>query len=109
MSTESPRQPPTPPVAPRVTSVRELHGDTVTDDYAWMRDPDDEAFHSYLADERAYYDACSRHLDGLATTLAAEATSRIPAGDEYSVSWPRGGFMYRRRMPEHADNWQLLR
>ena len=109
MSTESPRQPPTPPVAPRVTSVRELHGDTVTDDYAWMRDPDDEAFHSYLADERAYYDACSRHLDGLATTLAAEATSRIPAGDEYSVSWPRGGFTYRRRMPEHADNWQLLR
>ena len=64
---------------------------------------------SYLADERAYYDACSRHLDGLATTLAAEAASRIPAGDEYSVSWPRGGFTYRMRMPEHSDNWQLLR
>jgi oligopeptidase B len=109
VSTEAPPQPPTPPVAARVPSVRELHGDVATDDYAWMRDPDDEAFHSYLADERAYYDACSRHLDGLATTLAAEAASRIPAGDEYSVSWPRGGFTYRMRMPEHSDNWQLLR
>jgi oligopeptidase B len=105
----SPRQPPTPPVAPRVSSVRDLHGDTVTDDYAWMRDPGDEAFHEYLAQERAYYDAGSRHLDELAAALAAEAASRIPAGDEYSVSWPRGGFTYRMRMPEHTDNWQLLR
>ncbi len=105
----SPRQPPTPPVAPRVPSVRDLHGDTVTDDYAWMRDPDEERFHEYLVEERAYYDASSRHLDGLATRLAAEAAGRIPAGDEYSVSWPRGGFTYRMRMPEHSDNWQLLR
>ncbi len=109
MTTESHRQPPTPPVARRVPSVRELHGDAVTDDYAWMGDPDDEAFHSYLAEERAHYDAASRHLDGLTTVLAAEAASRIPAGDEYSVSWPRGGFTYRMRMPEHSDNWQLLR
>jgi oligopeptidase B len=105
----SPRQPPTPPVAPRVPSVRDLHGDTVTDDYAWMREPDEAAFHDYLVEERAYYDAGSRHLDGLATRLAAEAAGRIPDGDEYSVSWPRGGFTYRTRMPEHGDNWQLLR
>ena len=105
----SPRQPPTPPVAPRVPSVRELHGDTATDDYAWMRDPDGPAFHDYLVVERAYYDASSRHLDGLVTRLADEAASRIPDGDEYSVSWPRGGFTYRTRMPEHSDNWQLLR
>jgi oligopeptidase B len=103
------RQPPTPPVAPRIPSVRELHGDTVTDDYAWMGDPDEPNFHAYLVEERAYYDAGSRHLDALATVLAAEAASRIPAGDEYSVGWPRGGFTYRRRMPEHSDNWQLLR
>ena len=105
----SPRQPPTPPVAPRVPSVRELHGDTATDDYAWMRDPDGPAFHDYLVVERAYYDASSRHLDGLVTRLADEAASRIPDGDEYSVSWPRGGFTYRTRMPEDGDNWQLLR
>ena len=34
----------------------------VTDDYAWMRDPDDPAFREYLAAERAYYDAESRRL-----------------------------------------------
>ena len=74
-----------------------------------MRDPDEPAFHDYLVVERAYYDASSRHLDGLVTRLADEAASRIPDGDEYSVSWPRGGFTYRTRVPEHGDNWQLLR
>jgi oligopeptidase B len=103
--TTSPRQ----PVAPRVPSVRELHGDTVTDDYAWMRDPDDPMFHEYLVAERAYYDASTRHLDEFASRLAAEAASRLPAGDEYSVSWPRAGFTYRTRIPEHSDNEQLLR
>jgi oligopeptidase B len=104
-----PPDPPEPPVAPRAPSVRELHGETVVDDYGWMRDPDDPAFHRYLADERAYYDAHSRRLDALAIRLAAEATDRIPATDEYSVSWPRRGFQYRTRMPRDSDNRQLLR
>ena len=81
----------------------------VADDYAWMRDPDQPALREYLIAERAYYDAHSRHLDGLATELAAEAAGRIPAGTEYSVGWHLRGFSYRTRMPEHSDNLQLLR
>ncbi len=100
---------PAPPVASRVPSVRERHGESVTDDYAWMRSPDDPALLEYLAAERAYYDARSRHLDGLATILAAEAVGRTPQGSEYSVSWPRGGFTYRTRLPPDSDNLQLLR
>ena len=53
---------PAPPIAPREPSVRELHGELVTDDYAWMRDPDEPALHDYLAAERAYYDANTEHL-----------------------------------------------
>ncbi len=97
------------PVAPSVPSVRELHGETVADDFAWMRDPDERPLHDYLASERAYYDAQSRHLDGLAKRLTAEAAGRIPAGPEDSVSWPVGEFTYRTRMPEGSDNRQFLR
>ncbi len=100
---------PTPPVAPRVPTVRELHGETVTDEYAWMRDPDQPMLGQYLTAERAYYAAHSRHLDGFARALAAEAAGRFPAGAEYSVRWPLRGFTYRTRLPEHSDNVQLLR
>ena len=98
-----------PPVAPRRPFVRELHGDTVSDDYAWMRDPDDPELRQYMAAERRYYDAQTQHLDGLAETLAAEAAGRFPAGDEYSVAWPQGGYAYRTRLPAGRDNEQLLR
>jgi oligopeptidase B len=99
----------TPPVAARVPFVRELHGERVTDDYMWMRDPDEPALREYLLAERAYYDTRGRALEGLTATLAAEATSRTPTADEYSVSWPKGGFSYRTRLPAGRDDLQLLR
>lgn len=99
---------PTPPVAPRVPSVRTLHGETVTDDYAWMHD-DQAALREYLIAERAYSDAHTEHLGGLVSRLTAEAAARLPAGPEDSVSWPLRGYIYRTRIPEHADNPQLLR
>ncbi len=98
-----------PPVAPRVPFVRELHGERVADDYAWMRDLEAPALRDYLVEERVYYDARSQPLEALAATLSAEATARTPAGDEYSVSWPHGGFMYRTRLEAGRDDLQLLR
>jgi oligopeptidase B len=100
---------PTPPVARRAPSVRDLHGETVADDYAWMRDPDDPAFRDYLISERAFYEAQREEFGPLASTLAAEAGARMPGGAEYSVRWPRGGFLYRTRLPPDSDNLQLLR
>src|SRR5436305_1647948 len=64
---------PPPPVAPRRPTTRELHGESVVDDYGWMRDPQEAAFHDYLVAERAYYDAHTRHLSDLADRLADEA------------------------------------
>ncbi|MGH2891425.1 MAG: prolyl oligopeptidase family serine peptidase [Solirubrobacteraceae bacterium] len=98
-----------PPVAERRPHVRELHGRRDGDDYAWMRDGEDRAFHEYLAAERAYYDARMGPLAALARTLAAETASRFPTGPEDSVAWERGGFVYRTRVPEGADQAQLLR
>lgn len=100
---------PRPPMAERRRHVRELHGVRERDDYAWMRDPLDPAFHDHLAAERAYYDARTRPLGALARTLAAETAGRFPGGPEDSVAWERDGLYYRTRVPEGADEAQLLR
>jgi oligopeptidase B len=100
---------PVPPAAPRIRSVRHLHGQTDTDDYAWMRDHGDPALGDYLAAERAYYDARSAHLADLAERLAGEAAGRIPDRADDSVGWPLSGFIYRTRTPEGRENLQFLR
>jgi oligopeptidase B len=98
-----------PPVAPQVPSVRELHGRRDEDDYAWMRDHSAPALQEYLAAERAYYDAGTRHLAGLTEELFAEAVSRTPAGTDDSVSWPLRAFRYFYRTRAGAEGRQLLR
>ena len=98
-----------PPDAPRRPAVRELHGETLADDYAWMRDRADPALLEYLTAERAYYDSQGEHLRGLVGTLADEAARRTPTGDEYSVTWEQNGYAYRTRTPAESDYLQLLR
>ncbi|MEP7025121.1 MAG: hypothetical protein ABJB47_15270, partial [Actinomycetota bacterium] len=104
----APEVPLPPPRAPRSPSQRELHGVTDTDDYAWMRDPQQPAMHGYLAEERAYYDAHSSRLAGLAGELLREATARTAAAAD-SVEWDSRGFVYRTRMPEGREDLQFLR
>ena len=102
-------QTPVPPVAPRIPSVRELHGRTETDNYAWMRAGDQRGLLDYLAAERAYYDAHSQHLADLTGRLLAESAGRTPGQAEDSVGWPLSGFIYRTRTPEGRENLQFLR
>jgi oligopeptidase B len=97
------------PRAQRIPSVRELHGYTDVDDYAWMRDHDSAAFRAYLAAERAHYDAQTTSLAELTDALFREAVARTPAVAEDSVSWTLRGFRYWYRTPAGADNRQLLR
>lgn len=101
--------PPPAPVVPRRPSVRDLHGETVVDDYGWMRDRTDPDLLAYLAAERAYHDARCERLREVTDDLAAEAAARAPAGDEYSVAWRRAGGTYRTRMPAGGEGRQLLR
>src|SRR5215469_12131551 len=98
-----------PPVPPRTPSVRELHGSTETDYYAWMRDREGPALRGYLAAERAYYDAYAELLSELTGRLAAESAGRIPDRSDDSVGWPLSGFIYRIRTPEGRENVQLIR
>jgi len=98
-----------PPRAQRVPSVRELHGHTDVDDYAWMRDHDAPELRAYLAAERAYYDARTAGLAGLTDELYAEAVARTPDAAEDSVGWKLRGYRYWHRTPQAAENRQLFR
>jgi oligopeptidase B len=98
-----------PPLAPRIPSVRTLHGVTDVDNYAWMRDHDTPEFRAYLAAERAHYNAATASLAGLTGELFAEAVARTPAVAEDSVAWTLRGYRYWHRTPEGAENRQLLR
>ena len=102
-------QPHLPPAAPRIASVRELHGRSETDDYAWMRDRERPALRAYLAAERAFYDAHAALLSDLTGRLTAESAGRIPDRADDSVGWPLSGFIYRTRTPQGRENLQFLR
>jgi oligopeptidase B len=98
-----------PPAAPRLQSVRELHGDRDVDDYAWMRDHDSAELLTYLTAERAYYDAETARLAALTDELYAEAVARTPAAADDSVGWTLRGYRYWHRTPAGAENRQLWR
>ncbi len=100
---------PTPPVAPRIPTIRTLHGDSDPDDYAWMRDHGRPELRDYLTAERGYYDAHAALLSALAGRLAAESAGRIPDQAEDSVGWPLSGFIYRTRTPQGRENLQFFR
>ncbi len=83
---------PSPPVAPRRPSRRTLHGITVVDDYAWLKDAKwqevlrnpallDPDIRAYLEAENRYTEDVSRALKALQKTLVAEMRGRIKEDD----------------------------
>jgi oligopeptidase B len=87
-----------PPVAPKQPTTRTLHGDSVPDDFAWMRRVDDPRLHDYLVAENAWTRQQTAHLEGLRATVFDEL-SRVLPEDDVSAPWRQGGFDYlvRRR------------
>src|SRR5262249_28243593 len=96
-----------PPTAPRVPTHRELHGVTLTDEYAWMRDARDPRLLAYLRDERAHYDRETGHLADLRRELFGEVERRLLPTDE-SVSWRHGDHRYATRSVAGSDHEQFL-
>ena len=97
-----------PPTAPREPLIRELHGVSRVDDYAWLRDTESEATQAYLTAERSWYDSATSHLRSLASTLTTEMSSRVPPADR-SVSWRRMKSSYYTRTQEGGEYEQLCR
>ena len=88
-----------PPVARKVPTSRTLHGVTLTDDYAWLRDPDNPEVIAYLEAENAYTAAVTAPLADLREQLYQEMLSHIQQTDE-SVPYRDRGWWHWTRTEE---------
>ena len=82
-----------PPVARRQPTVTEIHGQTLHDDYAWMRDKASPEVLAHLASENAYTASVMAPTQGLQTALYDEMLSHIKETDE-STPYPSFGWFY---------------
>ncbi|MEY4160484.1 MAG: hypothetical protein RLZZ136_1105 [Pseudomonadota bacterium] len=97
----------TPPVAPKQSHHFTHHGVTVTDDYAWLRDPGypevtDKAVLAHLAAENAWFEARMAPQKDLIDTLFTEIRGRIKEADR-SVPQKDGDYLYWIEYEEGAE------
>lgn len=85
-----------PPVAKRVPVTRLAHGETVVDEYAWLRDRDDPDTLAYLTAENAYTSAMTAHTKALQDEIFAEVKDRTLETDRSVPSLRDGWFYYTR-------------
>jgi len=82
---------PKPPVAKRIPQTTVLHGETRTDDYAWLRDKENPEVIAYLEAENAYTEAVMKPAEALQKQLYDEMLARIKEDDS--------------RPPVKRDDW----
>jgi oligopeptidase B len=93
---------PAPPVAAIRHTERTLHGKTLVDDYAWLRDRDNPEVTAYLEAENAYCDQVMEPLKELRKTLYDEMLSHIKETD-VSVPFPEGSYWYYSRTAQGSQ------
>ena len=102
------------PVAPRRPHSFTTHGITLTDDYAWLKDPNwqevlrepailDPDIRRYLKEENDYTESLLGHTDRLQKKLVAEMRGRIKE-DDSSVPSPDGPYAYFRKFREGGQH-----
>ena len=89
----------TPPVARKDHKETTLHGITLTDDYAWLRDKDNPEVTDYLKSENEYAEAVTADLAPLRDNLYNEMLSHIKQTDE-SAPYREGDWWYYVRTEE---------
>ncbi|MDE2619448.1 MAG: S9 family peptidase [Sphingomonadales bacterium] len=101
----------TPPIAAPRAATRPHrfthHGITVSDDYAWLRDPGypevtDPAILAHLEAENAWFEACMAPHQPLVERLFTEMRARIKEADR-SVPQKDGAFLYWIEFEEGAE------
>ena len=88
------------PIAATKPSSKAVHGVTLTDDYAWLRDPKypdvtDPEILNYLKAENAFFEAAMAPHAPLIETLFQEMKGRIKEDDQ-SVPAKDGAYLYWR-------------
>ncbi len=90
---------PLPPIARKDHKETHLHGVTLADDYAWLRDKETPEVTAYLEAENAYAEAVMAPLDGLREKLNQEMLSHMKQTD-VSVPYRDGDWWYYTRTEE---------
>src|ERR1700756_2744069 len=85
-----------PPVAKRVETRREYHGDVFIDPYEWLRDKADPEVIAYLEAENDYVDRTTANLEPLRQKIFDEIKARTKETD-LSVPTRRGNWWYYGR------------
>ncbi len=97
----------TPPIAAKKPASATHHGITVTDDYAWLRDPGypevtDKAVLAHLEAENAWFKARMAPQQGRIDALFKEMRARIKEADK-SVPQKDGDWLYWIEFEEGAE------
>ncbi|MGH7665534.1 MAG: S9 family peptidase [Gemmatimonadaceae bacterium] len=88
-----------PPVATQRAHILAIHGDTLVDNYFWLREKTDPAVRAYLEAENDYADDVLAPLAPLRETLYDEMLARIRQTD-LSVPFRDAGYFYYSRTVE---------
>jgi oligopeptidase B len=88
-----------PPIAKRVDTRREHHGDVFIDPYEWLRDKTNPEVIAYLEAENAYVDRMTAHLEPLQRQIFDEIKARTKETD-LSVPTRQGDWWYYARTYE---------
>lgn len=92
----------TSPRPPKKPTERRHHGDTVVDDYEWLRDKDDPVVLAHLHEENAYTNARTEHLSVLREQIFEEIKGRTRETD-LSVPVREGEWWYYTRTVEGSQ------
>jgi oligopeptidase B len=90
------QEPIRPPVAKKVAKPTNIHGETLIDDYYWLREKNNPEVISYLEAENAYTDAVMKPTEGFQAELYKEMLSRIKETD-VNVPYKNGDYFYYSR------------
>src|ERR1017187_1197044 len=88
-----------PPIAPKKHREIQVHGHTLVDDYAWLRDKENPEVIAYLEAENKYAEAVMAPLAGLQEQIYNEMLSHIKQTD-VSVPFRDGSWWYYTRTEE---------
>ncbi len=95
-----------PPVAKKVAKTTTIHGDTLVDDYYWLREKSNPEVMSYLEAENAYTDAVMKDTEKFQAELYKELLGRIKETD-VNVPYKSGNYFYYSRT-EAGKQYQIL-
>ena len=91
-----PADTPRPPVAKKDPHTTQIHGETLVDDYYWLRNKGTPEVEEYLKAELAYAQAFMKPTEALQQKLYDEMLGRIQQTDVDVPYKDRGYFYYTR-------------